>query len=109
MIHRCFILPSAFPRLTSTAALHVPHLMDGIGQQVRESSVQVHRRKAALVSFPGCYQPGQAAVHALPNAANVQLTCEIQELAKSLDVPQLSTRRCVKHRLTEDANNQQIN
>ena len=71
--------PPLAPRLTSTAALHFSHLVEGIGQQVGESPVQVHRCQAALVTFPGCYQSGQAAIHALPNAANVQLTYETEE------------------------------
>lgn len=61
--------------LTSTASLHLPHLVEGISQQVREPPVQVHGRQAAFVPFAWGDQPGQAAVRALPSAADVQLTC----------------------------------
>lgn len=60
--------------LTSTAALHVSHFMEGVCQQVGEPAVQIHRRQAALVSFSGRDQSGEAAVHALSNTPDVQLS-----------------------------------
>lgn len=71
------LLPGVFLRLTFAAALHLPDLVEGVGQQVGQPAVQVNRSQAALVSFPRCDQPGQAAVHALPYAAHVQLTCSV--------------------------------
>lgn len=61
--------------LTSAASLHLPHLVEGVGQQVGQPPVQVHGRQAALVAFARGDQPGQADVRALPSAADVQLTC----------------------------------
>lgn len=61
---------------TVAASFHLPHLVEGIRDQVRESPVQVHRGQAALVPVPGCDQFGQIAVHALRHATDVQLSCK---------------------------------
>lgn len=76
-----FLLPAVFLRLTFAAALHLADLVEGVGQQVGQPAVQVNGSQAAFVSFPRCDQPGQAAVHALPHTAHVQLTCRDSEPA----------------------------
>ena len=44
--------------LTSTAALHLPHLVESVGQQVGQAAVEVDGGQAALVALAGRYEPG---------------------------------------------------
>lgn len=70
----CELLPPGEVLLTFTAPLHLAHHGQRVGQKVRQASVEVHRRQAALEALFGVHQLGQVFVHVLGYASNVQVT-----------------------------------
>lgn len=62
--------------LAIASPLHLPHFVQRIRNQVRQSPVQVHRGQAALVAVPRCDQLGKGAVHVLCHSTDIQLSCK---------------------------------
>ena len=64
--------------LTFASPLDLTHAVQGVGHQVGQASVQVHRGQAALEALAGDHQLGETLVHVGAQAPDEQVTWRVR-------------------------------